>query len=125
MTSHRIFEGVVQDLRVAIARGRIAAGERLPTERALARQFQVSRASVREAIRILELFGLVTVRRGRTGGVVTTPHCAEIARDSFASLQPLGRHGFQHSLEFRDRKSTRLNSSHMSISYAVFCLKKK
>src|SRR5438477_11501868 len=27
--------------------------------------------------------------------------------------------------EFGDRKSTRLNSSHMSISYAVFCLKKK
>src|SRR4051812_49976321 len=30
----------------------------------------------------------------------------------------------QH-LRRRDRKSTRLNSSHMSISYAVFCLKKK
>src|SRR5690242_20790759 len=28
-------------------------------------------------------------------------------------------------LAFLDRKSTRLNSSHMSISYAVFCLKKK
>src|SRR6266480_5742930 len=28
-------------------------------------------------------------------------------------------------LSCRDRKSTRLNSSHMSISYAVFCLKKK
>src|SRR5690242_21594526 len=28
-------------------------------------------------------------------------------------------------LTFKDRKSTRLNSSHMSISYAVFCLKKK
>src|SRR3712207_8344373 len=27
--------------------------------------------------------------------------------------------------EFRDRKSTRLNSSHANISYAVFCLKKK
>src|SRR5438477_9844878 len=27
--------------------------------------------------------------------------------------------------EYLDRKSTRLNSSHMSISYAVFCLKKK
>src|SRR5699024_11779648 len=27
--------------------------------------------------------------------------------------------------QFRDRKSTRLNSSHVSISYAVFCLKKK
>src|SRR5205814_7463794 len=28
-------------------------------------------------------------------------------------------------LELRDRKSTRLNSSHLGISYAVFCLKKK
>src|SRR5256885_7374199 len=28
-------------------------------------------------------------------------------------------------IEFRDRKSTRLNSSHLVISYAVFCLKKK
>src|SRR5207249_9277423 len=32
-------------------------------------------------------------------------------------------HGFLHGN--RDRKSTRLNSSHVSISYAVFCLKKK
>src|SRR5690242_21605242 len=29
------------------------------------------------------------------------------------------------AMELKDRKSTRLNSSHMSISYAVFCLKKK
>src|SRR5438874_8195109 len=29
------------------------------------------------------------------------------------------------SAQFRDRKSTRLNSSHVEISYAVFCLKKK
>src|SRR5690242_21456013 len=33
--------------------------------------------------------------------------------------------GNEPSLRARDRKSTRLNSSHMSISYAVFCLKKK
>src|SRR3989442_1973236 len=30
-----------------------------------------------------------------------------------------------HALDARDRKSTRLNSSHVRISYAVFCLKKK
>src|SRR5438477_4766633 len=35
------------------------------------------------------------------------------------SMEPLG------DAEGQDRKSTRLNSSHMSISYAVFCLKKK
>src|SRR5699024_12757629 len=35
------------------------------------------------------------------------------------------RDGEPHSGSFKDRKSTRLNSSHVSISYAVFCLKKK
>src|SRR5438477_9808061 len=39
--------------------------------------------------------------------------------DDLAALDP-ERDRFE-----RDRKSTRLNSSHMSISYAVFCLKKK
>src|SRR5437899_3895200 len=33
--------------------------------------------------------------------------------------------GGQRGVEFEDRKSTRLNSSHLGISYAVFCLKKK
>src|SRR5689334_23385142 len=34
-------------------------------------------------------------------------------------------HGALHLVTLPDRKSTRLNSSHSSISYAVFCLKKK
>src|SRR5437867_7980650 len=34
-------------------------------------------------------------------------------------------HCRRHRLLFQDRKSTRLNSSHRTISYAVFCLKKK
>src|SRR5690625_104363 len=34
-------------------------------------------------------------------------------------------HGYRGILYFQDRKSTRLNSSHVAISYAVFCLKKK
>src|SRR5690242_21860882 len=37
------------------------------------------------------------------------------------AVQPCALHAYGR----RDRKSTRLNSSHMSISYAVFCLKKK
>src|SRR5258708_26389378 len=36
-----------------------------------------------------------------------------------------GRHGCHSEVGFLDRKSTRLNSSHQIISYAVFCLKKK
>src|SRR5689334_24072857 len=46
-------------------------------------------------------------------------HCAAEPRDGLSVGVP---HGHQHQ---QDRKSTRLNSSHSSISYAVFCLKKK
>src|SRR5690242_21470262 len=46
------------------------------------------------------------------------------SRQSIAQAQP-GAHVHGEALPHRDRKSTRLNSSHMSISYAVFCLKKK
>src|SRR5256885_6789400 len=47
-----------------------------------------------------------------------------------AGLDPLDRlaelaGGRGHNDQLRDRKSTRLNSSHLVISYAVFCLKKK
>src|SRR5690625_6302274 len=46
-----------------------------------------------------------------------------------AKLRPEQREGIAHHqldvLEVTDRKSTRLNSSHVAISYAVFCLKKK
>src|SRR5438309_5196855 len=42
-----------------------------------------------------------------------------------ARAAPLGRELAGVLLEWSDRKSTRLNSSHSSISYAVFCLKKK
>src|SRR5439155_21046229 len=37
----------------------------------------------------------------------------------------LGRNGAGKTTTIKDRKSTRLNSSHVAISYAVFCLKKK
>src|SRR5690242_20991445 len=48
--------------------------------------------------------------------VASAKAVGELGRSDYSRLGPLG---------FRDRKSTRLNSSHMSISYAVFCLKKK
>src|SRR5690349_23233667 len=40
-------------------------------------------------------------------------------------IRGLGATGLDGARQHRDRKSTRLNSSHVEISYAVFCLKKK
>src|SRR5690606_41074887 len=50
----------------------------------------------------------------------------QLARDAQSSGDPvLAENYLQHAEHyFRDRKSTRLNSSHVKISYAVFCLKK-
>src|SRR3712207_8280816 len=52
---------------------------------------------------------------------------AEERRESLglASGLPTGRVTYRTLDEIKDRKSTRLNSSHANISYAVFCLKKK
>jgi GntR family transcriptional repressor for pyruvate dehydrogenase complex len=70
----RAFEDVIVQVEEAIADGRIGPGDRLPPERELAGQLRVSRASVREALRVLEAFGVVTSRQGRgadAGSVVT------------------------------------------------------
>src|SRR3712207_9589657 len=58
--------------------------------------------------------------RRRGGGAVRTLH-AHVARRP----QPLPVRTYGFSCVTSDRKSTRLNSSHANISYAVFCLKKK
>lgn len=63
------YELVVEQIRRAICLGRFSPGDRLPPERELARQLGVSRATVREAIRVLESDGLAESRRGAHGGL--------------------------------------------------------
>lgn len=57
-------------LRRQILDGEMSPGEMLPAERLLAEQSRLSRTSVREALRILEIEGLVATRPGRNGGTV-------------------------------------------------------
>jgi len=54
----------VSQIEALLDRGELHPGDQLPPERALAEQFQVSRASVREALRSLELLGVVETRAG-------------------------------------------------------------
>src|SRR5690606_41335895 len=56
----------------------------------------------------------------------TTPSTAIVVDEDLALDTPGGdRHSIRLAFSAPDRKSTRLNSSHVKISYAVFCLKKK
>src|SRR5205085_10732158 len=67
--------------------------------------------------------------RGDDATIPLTPAGARIARVQVAPSAPppsvVAAMGSSPSGPWKDRKSTRLNSSHSQISYAVFCLKKK
>lgn len=60
----RSYEQIVTQIEERIRDGRLARGEKLPTERELAETFGVSRSVVREAIKVLDAMGLVTSRQG-------------------------------------------------------------
>jgi GntR family transcriptional regulator, transcriptional repressor for pyruvate dehydrogenase complex len=64
----RAFQAIVDQVRTDIFGQRLRPGDRLPSEPLLAEQFGVSRTGVREALRVLELQGLVEVRHGYAGG---------------------------------------------------------
>lgn len=66
----RLSQRVVDELLGAIRIGRFEHGQRLPSERQLAEDFGVSRASVREGLRILELMETIEIRHGRGAVVV-------------------------------------------------------
>jgi GntR family transcriptional repressor for pyruvate dehydrogenase complex len=75
----RVAEAVAAQLRLRILEGDLVDGSELPPEATLLREYPASRPSLREAIRILETEGLLTVRRGKVGGIVVrspTPHSA-------------------------------------------------
>lgn len=60
----RIYEEVAAQIHRLITEGRLRPGDHLPPERELAERFGVSRTSVRDAIRVLELMGLLEPRQG-------------------------------------------------------------
>ena len=67
------YEHVVDRIAADIRGGRLAPGERLPSERELARRLEVGRASVREAIAALQVAGMVETRPGSGSFVAARP----------------------------------------------------
>src|SRR5437867_10977928 len=83
----RLHEDVAEQLRDAILDGRFRAGQKLPPERELADEFRVNRTSIREAIKVLEGLGLVSVRQG--DGATVQP----LIDASLEVLAPMVFHG--------------------------------
>ena len=78
----RAYQGVLARIEADLAAERLGIGARLPGERVLAERYGVSRASVREAIRVLEAMGLIRTATGsgpEAGAVLIADPAAPIA----------------------------------------------
>ena len=69
----RASSDIAELIKSAILSNKIKEGDRLPSERDLATQFQVGRMTIREALRTLETKGLISIKKGSSGGAFVQP----------------------------------------------------
>jgi GntR family transcriptional repressor for pyruvate dehydrogenase complex len=96
----RIYEHIVQQIQALIREGRWAPGDQIPPERELAERFRVSRTSVREALRALEIQGIIDSRQGGGTFVRTADPAALVPPLAAAILR--GRQELAEVLEVRE-----------------------
>jgi len=86
----RAFEEVAEQIREQLSQGLLKPGDRLPPERELAERFGLSRNTVREALRALEMSGLLELRKGATGGAFIREGQSDAVISGFNDLYRLG-----------------------------------
>lgn len=97
----RLYERIVSQIEQRIVAGELKAGDQLPSENELAKQFAVSRTAVREAIKALREKRLVEIRPGR--GTFITNGTQDAVRNSLGLLMKFGQpNGSEHLVEVRE-----------------------
>ena len=97
----KIFQDVVDQIQEAILSGRLQPGDVLPSERELKETLQVSRGTLREALRVLEQKGLIHIKLGVGGGAVVRDASYEPVSESLALLIRHQKVSLAHLAEFR------------------------
>jgi DNA-binding FadR family transcriptional regulator len=82
----RVSEEVAGQLKQSILLGQFKTGEKLPSERKFAEEFEVSRVAIREALRTLCNSGFVSTRQGSAGGVFVTNLTFEQLANTYLDL---------------------------------------
>lgn len=102
MVPVKSYQHVVEQVESAILDGALRQGERLPSEMKLKEMFGTSRGTVREALRVLEQKGLVTIRTGVKGGATVKEANTEAMSDGMALLIRQQRVSLEKLAEFRE-----------------------
>jgi len=110
MTRKRVFnqidrgrysEQVIQMVVAEILNDNLAIGDKLPSEKELTEEFNVSRTVVREALRVLEESGLVEIRKGPKGGAFVTRSLHKPVSSSLKNLITHGQITIDHLFDVR------------------------
>ena len=97
----RVFEEICEQVRREMAAGSLRPGDKLPPERELALKLGVSRAAVREALRSLEIAGVVGLHKGAHGGAFILKGDPDIVTRSIRDMFHLGRISLDNLTEAR------------------------
>jgi GntR family transcriptional regulator, transcriptional repressor for pyruvate dehydrogenase complex len=101
VTSEKVSENIIGQIRRAIFEGRLRPGDRLPSEKEMVKNFKVSRATLREALRSLEVLGFLEMKKGVSGGAFVTEVDLKKARDCFANFLLFKNLSIGHLAEVR------------------------
>ena len=102
MATASAVEDVVDRLLTAIALGEFVPGERLPGERMLAQMLGVGRSTVHEAMQRLRNSGVVTVKRGRTGGAFVCSDWSQQSAEAVTRTMTPRWHQLEQLLDLRE-----------------------
>jgi len=97
----RAVDEIESQIRDMVAQGRLKPGDRLPSERELAARLNVSRNTLREALRTLERAGILEMRKGATGGAYILHGSSDAIVDGLSNLYHLGAISPQQLTEAR------------------------
>jgi GntR family transcriptional repressor for pyruvate dehydrogenase complex len=87
----RAFDEISGEIKRLIFKGILKPGDRLPSESDLASQFGVGRQTIREALRLLELSGFISMQKGGAGGPLVVDTILNTISNSFLDAFQMGR----------------------------------
>ena len=97
----RASQEIVQQIKAHIFDGKLEPGNRLPSEKELAEQFGLSRITVRDALRVLESQGLISIKVGAGGGAFVADPSAQYSSELVTDLLRLQHASSQELVEAR------------------------
>ncbi len=96
----RVSDSVLKQIKQSIINGTYRPGDKLPSEKELMEAFNVSRGSLREALRSLEESGFVVVKPGAAGGAYVTSEGMTSLAKRLHDIMLMERVSFEEILEF-------------------------